>query len=463
MTRDATAGRWWPPMRRALATAVTTMLAIILTIASIVPLAPAVGPVVMGAMLALTLSRSQLERDARGRLEAAVALPVIGLVAAGVGALLLDLRIVGAVVFVLGMTASIWLSRFGPVARRIGGLLALPFIALLVAPAPIPRHPTGPLAGAAWLIPIVVALIAFAWVTLVQLGSRAIGLLPRRARAWERPAATPPPDGGTPPRWRLRPTDKLALQMGLALALAFSIGFVFFSDRWAWIVLTVVVVAIGNAGRADVLYKGIQRIVGAGIGTLLALVPPIHLGPPSVLTVVVLVAIVFVGLFAREFAYVWWALFFTLALLIIQGFAGGPDGGGGGFLLGSVSRRSSSAPRSPSWWRGSCCRSGRRARSGAGSASFWRRCRPGCRCRTTTPPTSSGAHSPISPRCRSRTTRGGGSSGVLAGPAPRTGSPPFATASTSRMAAPARRRDDCWVPRGAACATRTSCRPRSTC
>jgi uncharacterized membrane protein YccC len=122
--------------------------------------------------------------------------------------------------------------------------------------------------------------------------------------------------------------------MGTSLALAFVVGLLFFGDRWAWIVLTVVVVTVGNAGRADVLYKGLQRFGGAAVGTLLALAPVATLVAPSVGAVVLLVAIVFVAVLLREFGYVWWALFFTLALSILQGFAGGPDGGGGPFLLG---------------------------------------------------------------------------------------------------------------------------------
>jgi hypothetical protein len=319
-------------IRLALGNAVVTIVAMVLTLLTTFALVPELGPAVLGAMLCLTLSRSQLEKDARGRIEAAIALPVIGLAAAGIGTLLLRAPIVGAVVYVLGMMLSVWLRRFGAVPRRIGALLVLPFVALLVAPVPVPQHPVGPLAGVAWLVPPIVALVAFAWVTLLQLGARAIRLLPPRQPAWERP--TPTPSAADAPRVRVTPTDRLALQLGLSLALAFVIGFVFFGERWAWIVLTVVVVTIGNAGRADVLYKGIQRLVGAAIGTLFALAPAAHLGPPSLGTAVALVAIVFVAVLLREFAYVWWALFFTLAIALVQAFGGAVGGGGGGFVLG---------------------------------------------------------------------------------------------------------------------------------
>ncbi len=315
-----------------LAQAVVTMLAIVATIAVSLLIAPEPGPAVLGAMLCLTLSRSQLERDWRGRLEAAVALPFIGLLSAGVGLLLLNLRIVGAVVYVLGMFLSIFLRRFGPVPRRIGSLLALPFIALLVAPNPVPVSSSSAIHGPlALLVPALVALVAFAFVTLFQVAAMGIRMLPRplpavAARVIGAPVATGAiaPSPTSRPARKLDPSTRLALQMVLALALAFAIGFVFFPDRWAWIVLTVVVVAVGNSGRADVLFKGIQRVLGAAVGTVVALLgldlPTI--GGPNLPTAILLLAIVFVAVFLRPFGYVWWALFFTLALTLLQSLGG---------------------------------------------------------------------------------------------------------------------------------------------
>ncbi|WP_426700061.1 hypothetical protein ACPPVV_11695 [Rhodanobacter sp. Col0626] len=46
-----------------------------------------------------------------------MALPVVGLIASGVGLLLLRVPWIGAVVFVAGMSVSIWLRRFGPMTR----------------------------------------------------------------------------------------------------------------------------------------------------------------------------------------------------------------------------------------------------------------------------------------------------------------------------------------------------------
>ncbi|MES1212364.1 MAG: FUSC family protein, partial [Leifsonia sp.] len=305
-------------IRSSLAQAVVTMLAILATIAVCLLIAPEPGPAVLGGMLCLTLSRSQLERDWRGRLEAGIALPFIGLLSAGVGVLLLGLPIVGAIVYVAGMFLSIHLRRFGPVPRRIGSLLAIPFIALLVAPNPVPSTLHGPFA---LLVPALVAVVAFAFVTLFQVVAIGIRMLPRPVAA--PPAAPAPASPPEPtPRIMLDATTKLALQMALSLALAFTIGLVLFPTRWTWIVLTVVVVAVGNTGRADVIYKGVQRVLGAAVGTVVALLGLTlpNIGGPNPPTVIALLVIVFVGVFLRPFAYLWWALFFTLALTLLQSF-----------------------------------------------------------------------------------------------------------------------------------------------
>jgi hypothetical protein len=103
---------------RSLREATVAMLAAIATLLCALAIDPGPGPAVLAVVLCLSLSRSQLDRDSRGRLEAAIVLPIVGLVAVGVGMLLHRIPWLGAVVFVTGMFLSIWLRRFGPMARR---------------------------------------------------------------------------------------------------------------------------------------------------------------------------------------------------------------------------------------------------------------------------------------------------------------------------------------------------------
>jgi uncharacterized membrane protein YccC len=114
----------------------------------------------------------------------------------------------------------------------------------------------------------------------------------------------------------------MAIQMAVALAASFVVGYVFFAERWAWIVLTAFIVSSGNRGRLDVAYKSVLRVLGAAAGTLLAVTLTRHMGSHDVTTVVLILATIFIGVWLRPLGYAWWALFVTLALALLQGYTG---------------------------------------------------------------------------------------------------------------------------------------------
>ena len=300
---------------RSLAAAVVTMLATLSTLACALAIAPEPGPAVLAVVLCLSFSRSHLDHDLRGRLEAAVALPLVGLVAVGVGALLRHMPWVGAAVFVAGMFMSIWLRRFGLMAKRAGSLIALPFVVILTTPYIPPRHASHLMAI---LAPIIVALLALVWVAAFQAAARHLGMLPPLRKAVAATVTAPPQEGSLHPS----ASTRMAIQMAVALAASFLVGYLFFTQRWAWIVLTAFIVNSGNRGRLDVAYKSVLRIVGAGIGTIVALTLSIHFGNHDATTAALILAAVFLGLWLRPLNYAWWALFITIALALLQGFSG---------------------------------------------------------------------------------------------------------------------------------------------
>jgi hypothetical protein len=299
----------------ALRSAAVTIVAVAVTLGIALLLDPEPGAAVFGMLLAITLSRSQLERDLRGRLEAGIALPLVSLAGLGVGVLLVTVPPLGAAVFAVGVAASVYLRRFGPLWRRIGGLIALPFTALLVAPVHSER--LGPVLSAVGAL--VLGLVAWAAVTLLQLAAIRLRILPRPrpVPAGER---TPPRPGGMQPD----ATTRLALQMLVTVGLAFVVGFLAFPDRWSWVVVTALTVTLGNVGRADVADKAVQRVIGAGAGSLVALgallVPDLQLGAGIAIVLLVL----FAGLVLRPFGYVWWALAITVVLALAQSLTAGP-------------------------------------------------------------------------------------------------------------------------------------------
>ncbi len=169
----------------------------------------------------------------------------------------------------------------------------------------------------AHVMPIVVALIALASVTIVQMLARRLRLLPP-AKANLEPAQ--PPRGDS----TLRPdaTTRVAIQMAVAIALSFAVGYLFFAERWSWIVLTAFIVLAGNRGRLDVAYKSVLRVVGAAGGTVVALLISLRHDTGDPAAVALILAAIFLGLWLRPLGYAWWALFVTIALALLQDFTG---------------------------------------------------------------------------------------------------------------------------------------------
>ena len=297
---------------RAFREAIVTMLAALTTLFCAMAIAPEPGPAVLAIVLCLSFSRSHLDRDLRGRLEAAVALPVVGLVVVGVGMLLRHTPWIGAAVFVLGMFVSIWLRRFGPMASRAGSLIALPFVAILTTPYVPIKHASHLMVI---LIPVIVALLALTWVAVFQALARRLRILPP-LRPQVMPPAAPANSQG------MMASTRMAIQMAAALTVSFLIGYIFFSERWAWIVLTAFIVNSGNRGRLDVAYKSVLRVLGAAFGTFIALTLDQHIGSHDTTTVVLILASIFLGMWLRPLGYAWWALFVTIALALLQGFEG---------------------------------------------------------------------------------------------------------------------------------------------
>jgi hypothetical protein len=306
---------------------------------------PQPGPLVLAAVLAMTISRNKLVTSWRGRAEAVILLPFVGLATAGVGYLFVALPIVGAVAYVTAMFLSIFLRRFGSLWTRIGSLIALPFITLLIAPG----------AGVG-TSPLVVAVLSIG-VLVVVVGLRLLAevtrFLPRPRQAprretptstvqpptVQRPTSQPPALGREAPgreataKGGTRPvaSTRMAIQMAIALAAAFVIGALLFPAHVTWVVLTAFIVCSGNRGRADVLYKSGLRIAGAAIGTVVASVGLAWLAPTNELIshsflqgpvlVVALLVIIAIGLWLREWTYAAWAVVMTLVITLLQGTA----------------------------------------------------------------------------------------------------------------------------------------------
>jgi hypothetical protein len=268
--------------------------------------------IVLGTVLAVTASRV-VDRPPvrRGELVARfVAVPVVALGASEVGLLLDRHHVWGGVVFCAVLALTIWVRRLGPAWTAIGTLASLPFVALLIAPVvPAPGHEHSP-----W--PAVVALVAVGWVALAQAVSRRTGFLGPASPAPSAPSARTRRGSG------VRASTRMAVQMGLALVIAYALGRWWLPDHWPWLLLSAYVTGAGNRGRGDVVHKGVNRLAGALVGTAVATVVASWFGTGDRGALVLLFVVLAVSVWARGFGYAYWAAGVTAMTALLQGYYG---------------------------------------------------------------------------------------------------------------------------------------------
>jgi hypothetical protein len=298
--------------------AALTMAATLASYASALALDHAEGlglsVVVLAVVLSLTLSRNYHARGPREWLTGLAVLSLLAPAASEVGSLLITHPDAGDALFAVAVSGSIWLRRFGPGFARAGTLISLPFVALLVAPA-VPGAGHRHLLWAA-----VIGAIAYFWVSVTRtLGERTrfVAPAPRRPH----PTSTRSTSTAGQAR-RLAASSRMALQMAVALGLAFVAGRALFGVHWSWLVMTAFIVSSGNRGRADVVYKSGLRIAGAAAGTVVATLLAGQLAPGDATTVVVIFVVLGLASWLRPFSYAYWAAGITSVLALLYGYFG---------------------------------------------------------------------------------------------------------------------------------------------
>ncbi|MFC5824184.1 FUSC family protein [Nonomuraea insulae] len=253
---------------------------------------------VVAAALGLSLGRTRRDTDWPDRVIALTVLPVVAAAAVVTHALLAGpYAVLGAALFVLAMSVTVWVRRWGGRATAAGAQASMPLlVVVLMAPVGLP--------DIGWT-----ALIAMVTCGVV-LG---IHLL------------TGPPPGrraDPPPRGRLPASTKMAIQLGAALALAFLCGRLVLGEHWQWVVLTTFLVCSGNRGRADVVHKGVSRVAGAVAGTGGATLLLPLLAGSSAAHVAAVAAVLVAGVWLRSFSYAYWAASITAALAFAYAYFG---------------------------------------------------------------------------------------------------------------------------------------------
>lgn len=267
-----------------------------------------VSPAILSAALAIGLARRPEELSLRTIAAKLLAMPAIAVGAGLVGLALLRLPVLGAVVFTAGIALSIALRQLGERGAAYGRVLALPFLAILIVPIRVDpgAHPatTALLVAGAGIIALACSALAS------YAGMRLRWLNPGRAEpkpARERTAGAMPV------------STRMALQMTVALTLAFVIGYLAFPEHWFWIVLSAFIVCSGTIGRGDAVYKALLRLCGAVAGTLVAALFARMTLPNPTAGAALVFFVLFLGIWLRQVNYAYWAAAATLIFAMLQG------------------------------------------------------------------------------------------------------------------------------------------------
>ncbi|MEW2492568.1 FUSC family protein [Streptomyces nodosus] len=272
---------------------------------------PPAALVVPGVIFAFTLLRRPGGELVREQIGSAVLFSVTAGASVWLGSQMSPHPVIGAVVFVALMTASVWTRRFGPTATRLGAMVPPALLAALFTTGGAEQGPWWP--GCGWAA--LVGLLAFCWVHVLRRAGRRLLHLPRpapRAAAARRRRARRGPSVST----------RMAAQTGLSLAVAFTAGHLLFGEHWQWTVLSALVVNLGTIGRGDLTLKGLERGAGAVLGTLFATGLTVLLHPHGSASVVLICVALAAAMLVRQNSYAGYAACVTTTMSLLYGHFG---------------------------------------------------------------------------------------------------------------------------------------------
>jgi uncharacterized membrane protein YccC len=193
----------------------------------------------------------------------------------------------------------------------VAALLLLPVMATLVAPT----IGLGLSSSARWW-ELAAGGLAVIWVQVAQRLASRLGVGVHRV---VQAVAT---TGASSTRWRVH--DRMALQLSLSVGLAVVVGRVWFPLHWNWAVLTAIIVCSSGPSRGEVTLKGLSRLLGAGVGTVVASVLSAHFPGHQTETVVIIFVLLFIGSWGRQQLYAVWAGCMTCVMALLSGYFGVP-------------------------------------------------------------------------------------------------------------------------------------------
>jgi hypothetical protein len=274
---------------------------------------PAPVLAVPATTFAFMLSRRPSGEPAIEKLMSAAGFALLAGASVWIGSQMAAHPVIGGVAFVVLMAGSIWARRFGARVTRLGAMVPLALISCLISSkSGAGTVPWWPICG--WYA--LVGFSAFVWIRVMRVvAERLTGI----------PGGPPPrsaPDRRKSQRKGISTHTRMALQMAVSLTLAFSLGHLVFGDHWQWTVISAMVVNLGALGRGEVVLKGLERGLGAMVGTLIATVIVVATDPQGTVCVVAIFVVLFVASILRPINYAFYAAGVTTVLSLLYGYFG---------------------------------------------------------------------------------------------------------------------------------------------
>jgi hypothetical protein len=287
---------------------VRSFVPLALTICTLGPLNGVVhfgaGIVVLGAAVALTAARPGRHNDIPHR-HRAMLVP-LGLLSVSAVALVFAGSLwAGDALFVVVVFIGTAARAIGPRAALAGRAVMLPLMALFIAPVKLGGHPAATIGWA-----LLAAAVANGWTLLVSLSE---------PRAEPLADEEPEPTNVRVHMWR-------GTRSALSMALAFVLGQWLFPDHWTWAVIAAFTIGIGTASRGEAVLKGVQRVFGAVLGTLGATLLAAVVADRRLLSVALIMLFLALGIYLRQFNYLFWAMSITSVLALLYGLNGQTGG-----------------------------------------------------------------------------------------------------------------------------------------
>lgn len=146
-----------------------------------------------------------------------------------------------------------------------------------------------------------------------------LGLLARAMH--EVPQAAPIAPAASPPASTV-PALRAAAQTAIAAALAVAVGDLLSPNRWYWAAFTAFVMFQGTRSRGESLAKGVQFIAGTAAGVVAGMLAATVLSGHEIVSVIIIVAAVFLAFQANLAAYGVMVFWITIILGLLFGMMG---------------------------------------------------------------------------------------------------------------------------------------------